>query len=96
MNRSPAMKWRLGGGAFAWRHLPLSADLAHHQQPELDGSFIVGVATSGAHHRTLPAVEASDRVGGVDDPPNPGWTAKARDHMFPLLPPPGGPIAGRL
>ena len=33
---------RLGGGPFAWRHLPLAADLAQHQEQQLGCRFVIG------------------------------------------------------
>ena len=33
---------RLGGGPFAWRHLPLAADLAQHQEQQLGSASSLG------------------------------------------------------
>jgi hypothetical protein len=40
---------RLGGGPFAWRHLPLAADLAQHQEQQLGCRFVIGEVATAAH-----------------------------------------------
>lgn len=37
-----------GSSPFAWRHLPLPADLAQYQEQQLGGGVIVGKVTAAA------------------------------------------------
>ena len=39
---------RLGGGPFAWRHLPLAAG-AQHQEQQLGCRFVIGEVATAAH-----------------------------------------------
>ena len=40
---------RFGGGPLTWWHLPLSADLAQHQEQQLGGGLVVGEVAAATH-----------------------------------------------
>src|SRR6476620_8847491 len=40
---------RFGGGPLTWWHLPLSADLAQHQEQQLGGGLVVWEVAAAAH-----------------------------------------------
>lgn len=78
---------RHGGGPLALGIFPVLTDAAQDQIEQLEGGLVIGEMPAAANGGSQGAVEAFDRVGGVEDPPHLGREGEERDHLIPLPPP---------
>ena len=76
-----------GGGPFALGILPVVAHTAQDQIQQFDRRLVGREVASAANGGAQCAVEALDRIGGVDDPPHLWREGEERDHLIPLPPP---------
>ena len=81
---------RHSGGPFALSILPIVAHAAQDQIQQFDRRLVGREVSAAAHGGAQRAIEALDRIGGVDDPPDLGREGEERDHLLPLPPPQRG------